>query len=47
MKREQQKGRAQLQQVAETSNGETTSCRPNGVNERWNRRETKTLEIII
>lgn len=47
MKKEQQKGRAQLQQVAEISNEETTSCRPNGVNEYRNNRETKTLEIII
>lgn len=26
---------------------QTTSCPPNGVDEYWNRRETKTLEIII
>ena len=39
--------RAQLRQAAEVSNGEATSCRPNGVNEHWNRRETTTLETII
>lgn len=36
-----------LWRVAKISNRETIPCPPNGADEYWTHRETKTLEIII